>query len=88
MSSFVYWPQAYPSRRFKTLKECRDFMNNGPISFVNFYTNIGVFIVRQSLTTGCYTLIEHRHPSQIEFYRKYVKRYKGKQPADRNSIYV
>lgn len=88
MSDFVYWPQAYPSHRFDTLAECRKFMNTGPIPFINFSTIIGVFIVRQSKRTGSYTLIEHRHSDNIAFYKKYVKRYKGKEPADRNSIYV
>lgn len=87
MSSYVYWPQAYPSYRFDNIRDCRKFMNSGPIPFVNFYTHIGVYIVRMNKVTGTYTLFEHRHPSQIAFTKKYVKKYAGKYPAERNLIY-
>lgn len=81
MVNFLYWPQAFPNHTFETLKECRNFIESGQIPYIKFYTRLGVFIVRQSLTTGMYTLIEHRHPHEVKWYKDYVGRYK-KQPDD------
>lgn len=83
--AFEYFPQAYPSQRFSTIKECRGFMNSGKVPWHNFHTHIGCFIVRFDKRNGTYALFEHRFQWQKDNYKIYVQRYK-KTPADRNNV--
>ena len=66
----VYYPQAFPSKRFSTIKECRAFMNSGIIPWHNFQTIIGCFIVRENKVTGQITLFSHLFPWQLRNLRK------------------